>query len=69
MPPKSRKQARLLGLIAGGGKTRKKTGLSRARAKEFLRGSKIRRLPLRVKKKKIVKNKRRRRHVVKKRRR
>ncbi|KKK81880.1 hypothetical protein LCGC14_2808960 [marine sediment metagenome] len=52
MPPKSKKQARLLGIIAGGGKPRKKTGLSKTKAKEFLKGAKLKRLPLRVKKKK-----------------
>jgi len=66
MPPKSRKQARLLGLIAGGEIPRKKTDLSKAKAKEMLRGAKLKKLPLRAKKKTT---KRRRRRVVKKRRR
>ncbi len=50
MPPKSKKQARLLGLIAGGEIPRKKTGLSKAKAKEMLRGAKLKKLPTRVKK-------------------
>ena len=65
MPPKSKKQARLLGIIAGGATPRKKTGLSKAKAKEMLRGAKLKKLPLRAKKT----TKRRRRRVVKKRRR
>jgi len=50
MPVKSRVQARLMGLIASGKKKIK--GLSRFKAKEYLRGVKVKKLPLRKKKKK-----------------
>ncbi len=50
MPVKSRKQAAYFGLIAGGKK--KVKGLSAAQAREFLRGTKVKKLPVRVKPKK-----------------
>lgn len=52
MPPKSKRQAGLLGAIAGGNKAlAKRTGLSRTQAREALRGSKVKGLPTRKKKK------------------
>jgi hypothetical protein len=51
MPAKSKAQARLMGAIAAGKKT-KATGLSKEQAKEFIRGQKISKLPTKVKKKK-----------------
>lgn len=45
MPAKSRTQARFMGAVAGG--KLKKKGLSKAKAKEFLRGVKIKKLPKR----------------------
>jgi len=51
MPVKSRAQARLFGAVAGGRKTKAKT-LSKAKAKESLKGQKLKKLPERVKKKK-----------------
>ena len=50
MPAKSKAQARFMGMIAGG--HLKKKGLSKAKAKEFLRGISISKLPKRVSKKK-----------------
>ena len=47
---KSKAQARLFGAVAAGKKTKAK-GLSRAEAKERLRGVKVKRLPQRAKKK------------------
>lgn len=43
MPAKSKAQAGLMGLIASG--RLKKKGLSKAKAKEFLRGVSIKKLP------------------------
>ena len=48
MPVKSRKQAALFGLIASG--KLKKKGLSKKKAKEFLRGVRVGKLPRKVKK-------------------
>jgi hypothetical protein len=48
---KSKKQARLFGAIAGGQAT-KASGMSRAEAKERLRGVKVSKLPARKRKKK-----------------
>ncbi len=48
MPVKSRKQAGLFGIIASGKKTRKKIKMSANKAREMLRGSKLKKLPLRV---------------------
>jgi hypothetical protein len=45
MPVKSKAQARFMGLVASGKK--KVKGLSRAQAREFLRGSELKRLPSR----------------------
>lgn len=50
MPPKSKKQAAFLGLVAAGKITRKGTP-SRAQAREMLRGSKVKPLPTRARKK------------------
>jgi len=50
MPVTSKAQAGFMGAIAGGKK--KVKGLSRAKAKEFLRGVKVNRLPRKAKKKK-----------------
>jgi hypothetical protein len=50
MPPKSKRQAGYLGLIAGG-KVKSRT-LSQARAREMLRGAKLKRLPTRKRKRK-----------------
>ena len=44
---KSKSQARYLGAIAGG--QLKKKGLSKTKAKEMLRGSKLKKLPKKVK--------------------
>lgn len=44
MPPKTQKQARFFGAVAGG-KARKKTSLSRSQARESLRGTKVKSLP------------------------
>ncbi len=49
MPPVSQAQARFLGAVAGG-KARKGTGLSAAKAQEMLRGTKLKGLPKRIKK-------------------
>lgn len=49
MPPKSKRQAGYLGLIASGKK--KNPHLSATVAKEMLRGSKVKHLPTRAKKK------------------
>jgi len=46
--PKSKAQARYLGAVAGG-KVKKK-GLSKNKAKEMLKGTKMKRLPARKKK-------------------
>lgn len=51
MPPKSRAQARLFGAVAGGKRTKAK-GLSRKKAREALRGSKVKKLPARKRKRK-----------------
>ena len=48
MPVKSQKQAKFFGIIASG--KIKKKGLSKAKAKEFLRGVKVKKLPKKVKK-------------------
>jgi hypothetical protein len=48
---KSKKQARLFGAVAAG-KSTKATGMSRAEARERLRGVKTKDLPLRKRKKK-----------------
>lgn len=48
---KSKAQARYFGAVAGG-KARKKGGLSRKKAREMLRGTKMKRLPARARKKK-----------------
>jgi len=48
MPVVSKAQARFMGAIAGG--KLKKKGLSKAKAKEFLRGVKVKKLPSKVKK-------------------
>lgn len=50
MPAKSRAQARFMGAVAGG--AIKKKGLSKAKAKEFLKGVKVSKLPKKVKVKK-----------------
>lgn len=49
MPAKSRAQARLFGAVAAGKRT-KATGLSRAQAREALRGQKVSKLPARKRK-------------------
>jgi len=49
MPAKSKAQARFMGAIAGG--AIKKKGLSKEKAKEFLRGVSVSKLPARKKKK------------------
>jgi len=46
---KSKKQARLFGIIAGGGKPRTNIKVSPTEAKRKLKGLKIKRLPMRVK--------------------
>lgn len=51
MPVVSKKQMGLMGAIAGGN-AKKKTGLSKSQAKEFLRGAKKSKLPNRAPKKK-----------------
>lgn len=48
MPVKSKQQAKFMGAIAGG--ALKKKGLSVSKAKEFLKGMKMRYLPTKVKK-------------------
>lgn len=48
MPVKSKAQAGFMGMVASG--KIKKKGLSKAKAKEFLRGVKINKLPRKVKK-------------------
>lgn len=48
MPAKSKKQFGFMGLVASG--KIKKKGLSKAKAKEFLRGVKVKKLPTRKKK-------------------
>ena len=50
MPAKSKAQARFMGAVAGG--AIKKKGLSKAKAKEFIKGQKVSKLPTRKKKKK-----------------
>lgn len=50
MPVKSKAQARFMGMIASGKK--KVKGLSKAKAKEFLQGVNVKKLPKRVSKKK-----------------
>lgn len=49
MPAKSKAQFGFMGMVASG--KIKKKGLSRAKAKEFLRGVKVNKLPKRKKKK------------------
>lgn len=51
MPPKSKAQARYMGAVAAG-KARGKRGLTRAQAREYLRGAKVKRLPARKRKRK-----------------
>ena len=48
MPVKSQKQAGFMGMIASG--KFKKKGLSKAKAKEFLRGVRVKKLPKKIKK-------------------
>ncbi len=48
MPAKSQAQAGFMGMVAAG--KIKKKGLSRAKAKEFLRGVKVKKLPKKIKK-------------------
>lgn len=50
MPVKSKAQARFMGAVAGG--AIKKKGLGKEKAKEFLKGVKVKSLPARSKKKK-----------------
>ncbi len=50
MPVKSKAQAGFMGMIASG--KFKKKGLSKNKAKEFLRGVKVKKLPKKVSKKK-----------------
>lgn len=50
MPVKSKAQARLMGAVASGRK--KVKGLSRAKAREFLRGVNVKKLPQRKSSKK-----------------
>ena len=49
---KSLKQARFFGLIASGKRPRKKTSLTSRKAKEMLRGLRLKRLPKIIKRKK-----------------
>lgn len=49
--PVSKAQARLFGLIAGGGHPRKGSGLSRTQARNILRGKRIKGLPARSRRK------------------
>lgn len=49
MPVKSKAQAKFMGAIAGG--KLKKKGLSKTKAKEFLKGVKVKKLPKKSKKK------------------
>ena len=49
MPVKSRHQAKFMGVVASGKK--KVKGLSKEKAKEFLRGVKVKKLPAKKKKK------------------
>jgi hypothetical protein len=48
--PTSKAQARLFGAVAGGRKTKAK-GMKRSEARNRLRGTKVRKLPARVKRK------------------
>jgi hypothetical protein len=48
--PKSKKQARLFGAVAGG-RARKAKGMSSTQARDSLGGVKVKRLPLRKRKK------------------
>ena len=50
MPAKSKAQARFMGAVAGG--VIKKKGLSKAQAKEYIKGQRLSKLPKRVKKSK-----------------
>lgn len=50
MPAKSKRQARFLGAVASGRVKRK--GISKTRAREMLRGTKIKRLPETARKRK-----------------
>jgi hypothetical protein len=49
VPPKSKAQARLFRAVAAG-KARKKTGLSRSKAREMVKGHRTRNLPARKRK-------------------
>ena len=49
MPVKSKAQAKFMGIIASGKK--KVKGLSKEKAKEFLKGVKVKKLPKKAKKK------------------
>lgn len=51
MPAKSKAQARFLGAVAAG-KARKGTSMTKAQAREHLRGTKVKKLPVRKKKRK-----------------
>lgn len=51
MPPRSKRQARFLGLVAAG-KIKRKDAPSRAQARESLRGAKVKRLPEKAPKRK-----------------
>ena len=50
MPVKSKQQAKFFGLLASG--KMKKKGLSKGKAKEFLKGVRLKSLPNKIKKKK-----------------
>lgn len=52
MPAKSKKQARFLGAVISGQVKKKSSGLSKAEAREMLRGTKLKKLPKKVKRKK-----------------
>lgn len=56
MPPKSQAQARFFGAVAGGAIKRK--GLSKSKARESVRGTKVKSLPKRAPKKASRKGKR-----------
>jgi hypothetical protein len=49
--PKSKAQARLFGAVAGGKRTRLRTGLSKAQARKALRGVRLKDLPARKRQK------------------
>lgn len=50
MPPKSKAQARFLGMVAAG-KINRKNAPSKTQAREMTRGAKVKRLPERARKK------------------